>query len=230
MELLLWLWYFDNNFFFKIKSTLFIYKFSWILPIIINLILTLICLYYLHLSDTEKYHCNNSFELWQTFKAYFNCLFSIILIYFIYIIKKYEEKEKKYFENSNKIQPKTKTIINKSYYWIKRKTLISPIGIIILYLSVINVFSSFFLVFIYHFNDNVYCDKLLKNILIYYSIFIIITNCPAILSFLIMFLFKGIFYIKNYFSPNRNVSTVHTDDCRGKNLNDYVQNYSDSIM
>ena len=55
MELLLWLWYFDNNFFFKIKSTLFIYKFSWILPIIINIILTLICLYYLHLSDTEKF-------------------------------------------------------------------------------------------------------------------------------------------------------------------------------
>jgi len=230
MELLLWLWYFDNNFFFKIKSTLFIYKYSWILPIIINLILTFVCLYYLHLSDTDNYHCNNSFELWQTFKAYFNCLFSIILIYFIYLINKYENKEKKYFENSNKIQPKTKTIINRAYYYIKRKTLISPIGWIILYLSVINFFGAFFLICFYHYNDNVYCDKLLKNILLYYSLFILLTNCPVVISFIVMVLYKGLLYVKNYFSPNKNVDTVHKSDCFRKNLNDYVQNYSDPTM
>ena len=227
MELLLWLWYYDKYFFFGIESTIQFYKNSWILPFIYHLVMIFICFYYLYLENKDYYNCDISFHMWHILSIIIHFIFSIILFIFRFYISQIQESELNYFDNSKKVLPKVRTLEKKIYYWIKQKTLQSPLGFIILFFAVIIFFGSIILIITYDFDMDSRCDKKLKNIIFWYSVLILITNSPAILCGIIMFFTKIIPALINIFcpkSPNyQNIIYNNGND----NMNSYLRKYEE---
>lgn len=199
MELLLWLWFYDPKFFFSVKTSIQFYKNSIILPTLIHIFICFISLYYLYL--TEFYHCDEAFFLWQTFKIFFSFIFLLVLFFFRQEIINYEKKEKAYYSKAKKIYPQSSSVIEKADYWIKRHTLVSNMGIMFLFLSVISISSSMLILAIYSFNPTYICDMKLKNILYFHAIFILVTNSPLAFSCFCMFFTKAIPAILTFTCP-----------------------------
>lgn len=199
MELLFWLWYYDSKFFFDIKSSIQFYKNSIILPALIHLFICFTGLYYLYL--TEFYHCDEAFFIWQTYKIFFSFIFITVLFFFRLEIISYEKKEKSYYDKANQIYPQSLSVLDKADYWIKRNTLLSNMGIMVLFLSVISVSSSIFILCIYSFDRANVCDMKLKSILYYHSIFILASNSPLAVSCFTMLFTKLLPVISAFTCP-----------------------------
>jgi hypothetical protein len=114
MDLLLWLWFYDKNFFFGIESTIQFYKNSWILPFIYHLVMIFICFYYLYLESKDYYNCDISFHMWHFLSIIIHFIFSIILFIFRFYISQIQESELNYFDNSKKVLPKVRTLEKKN--------------------------------------------------------------------------------------------------------------------
>ena len=189
MEVLLWLWLYNSTFLFNIKSTLQFFKNIWILPIVTHIFVCFVTLYYLHLS--AKYKCDESFRIWQTLKFFLSFLFMALLFVFKYVISSFESEMKTHLQKISKIQDNIKRSIDNCGTIIKRKTLTSPFGMLILFFGGIYFFGSFFIVVIYTYDNKNICDDKLKNILKYHSMFVLITNAPLIVSCVVLLFTKG---------------------------------------
>jgi hypothetical protein len=187
MELLLWLWFYDPRWFFNFKISIICYKNSWLIPLFLHMFLMFVCLFYLQISET--FSCDRSLRLWLYSRTFFSFLLSVTIIFFKFKILKVYNKEISYFENAKKIYPVLNYSMRQYDYWIRRKSLLSTSGIILLFLGIISLFWSYLIITFYHF-ENYYtkCDIKIQRLLNMHSLCIFIGNIP-LLAVLIILLF-----------------------------------------
>lgn len=189
MELLLWLWFYDPRWFFNFKVSIVCYKNAWLIPLFLHSFITLICLYYLQISET--FMCDNSLRLWLYSRAFFSLIISINIVLFKIKIMKVYNKEIGYFDNATRIYPALKNSMKQYDYWIRRKSLISSTGILLLVLGIISLMWSYIIISFYHF-ENFYenCDAKIQRLLGLHSAFILFGNIPLILIFIVLIIMK----------------------------------------
>jgi hypothetical protein len=189
MELLLWLWFYDPRWFFNFKISINCYKNAWLIPLFLHLFCMLLCLYYIQYSDS--FQCDNSLKLWLASRTFFSFLISINIVFFKFKIMKVYYKEIGFFDTSKKIYPILKYSMKQYDYWIRRKSLISTPGILLLLLGLISLFWSYLIISFYHF-QNYYqnCDVKIQQLLNFHSLLIFIGNIPLIAVVFILLAMK----------------------------------------
>jgi hypothetical protein len=189
MELLLWLWFYDPRWFFNFKISILCYKNAWLIPLFLHLFLMFVCLYYLQISET--FSCDRSLKLWLYSRTFFSFLISVTIVFFKFKIAKVYQKETAYFDNAKKIYPILNYSMRHYDYWIRRKSLISTPGILLLFLGLISLFWSYLIISFYHF-QNYYskCDIKIQKLLNIHSLFILLGNVPLILIIIILVFMK----------------------------------------
>ncbi len=189
MELLLWLWFYDPRWFFNFKISIICYRNAWLIPLFLHMFLMFVCLYYLQISET--FSCDRSLRLWLYSRTFFSFLISVTIVFFKFKILQVYNKEIGYFDNAKKIYPVLNYSMKQYDYWIRRKSLISTPGIILLLLGLISFFWSYLIISFYHF-QNYYskCDVKIQRLLNIHSIFILVGNIPLIAIILILLVMK----------------------------------------
>ncbi len=200
MELLLWFWFYDPRWFFNFRVSIICYKNAWLIPLFLNTFLMFVCLYYLQISET--FSCDRSLRLWLYSRTFFSFLLSINIIFFKFKITHVYNKEISYFENAKKVYPMLKHSMKQYDYWIRRKSLISTCGILLLFLGLISLFWSYMIISLYHF-QNYYsqCDIKIQKLLNIHSFFILIGNIPLLMIILILLVIKGVSLISAFLCP-----------------------------
>jgi hypothetical protein len=189
MELLLWFWFYDPRWFFNFKISIICYKNSWLIPLFLNTFLMFICLYYLQISET--FSCDKSLRLWLYSRTFFSFLISLNIIFFIFKITDVNDKEMAYFDNAKQIYPALKHSMRQYDFFIRRKSLISTPGIILLFLGFISLFWSYLIVSFYHLQNYYgHCDIKVQKLLNIHSLFIFVGNVPIILIILFLVFIK----------------------------------------
>jgi hypothetical protein len=189
MELLLWLWFYDPRWFFNFKISIICYKNAWLFPFGLHILCVFICLYYLQIAEVSA--CDSSLRLWLASRAFFSTLISATIFFFMKKIVQVYEKEISFFDNAKKIYPVLKFSMKQYDYWIRRKSLISTPGIILLILGVISLFWSYLIVSFYSI-QNLYdnCDIKIIKLLSFHSLLIFLGNLPLMIVILILLVVK----------------------------------------
>lgn len=189
MELLLWLWFYDPRWFFNVKISVLCYKNAWLIPLFLHLFMMFVCLYYLQISET--FSCDKSLKLWLYARTFFSFLISATIIFFKFKISQVYQKEIDYFDNAKRVYPSLNYSMKNYDYWIRRKSLISTSGIILLLLGIISLFWSYMIISFYHF-QNYYstCDIKIQKLLNMQSIIIIVGDAPLLFIIIILLLMK----------------------------------------
>lgn len=189
MELLLWLWFYDPRWFFNFKISIICYRNAWLIPLFLHLFLMFVCLYYLQISET--FSCDKSLRLWLYSRTFFSFLISVTIVFFKFKILQVYHKEIAYFDNAKKVYPVLTYSMKQYDYWIRRQSLISTPGLILLLLGVISFFWSYLIISFYHF-QNYYskCDIKIQRLLNLHSLFILLGNIPIVAIFLILLIMK----------------------------------------
>lgn len=201
MELLLWFWFYDPRWFFNFKISIICYKNAWLIPLFLHMFLMVICLYFLTISET--FRCDRSLRLWLYSRTFFSFLISVTIVFFKFKIIKVYNKEIAYFENAKRIYPTLKYSMKHYDYWIRRKSLISTPGILLLFLGLISLFWSYLIISFYHF-QNYYsqCDIKIQKLLNIHSLFIIIGNIPLFAVIFILLMIKLISLVAAFTCPS----------------------------
>ena len=201
MELLLWLWFYDPRWFFNLKISIICYKNAWLIPLFLHMFLMFVCLYYLQISET--FTCDRSLRLWLYSRTFFSFLISVNILFFKFKIIKVYNKEIGYFDNAKKIYPVLKYSMRHYDYWIRRKSLISTAGIILLILGFISLFWSYLIISFYHV-QNYYsqCDLKIQKLLNFHSLFIFLGNVPLIMIIVFLLVIKVSSLIAAFLCPN----------------------------
>jgi hypothetical protein len=201
MELLLWFWFYDSRWFFNFKISVICYKNAWLIPLFMHTMLMFICLYYLQISET--FSCDRSLRLWLYSRTFFSFLISLNIIFFKFKISDVYTKELAFFDNAKKIYPALTHSMRQYDYWIRRKSLISTPGILLLFLGFISLFWSYLIISFYHF-QNYYgtCDIKIQKLLNLHSLFILLGNIPIILIICILLVIKLSSLVAAFACPN----------------------------
>ncbi len=207
MELLLWMWFYDPRWFFNIKLSIRCYKYTWLIPLMAHMILVSYCIYLIVYSSALNdigQGCDETVIPSALFRIFFSFLISLTIIIFIFKISFVFNRELKFFENAENIYPTLKTHMEPYNFWIRRKSLISMPGILLLFLSIISMFWSYLLIEIYIFGDKekkiTQCN--LISFLNVNNLFIFIGNIPLIVLFLLMIILKIISLFSAFLCPN----------------------------
>ena len=201
MELLLWLWFYDTRWLFNFKISIICYKNAWLIPLFLHSFLMAVCLYYLQLSAT--FSCDKSLKLWLYTRTFFSFLISMTIVFFMIKISEVHEKEQKAFETPVKIMPQLENNMRQYDFWIRRKSLLSTPGILLLFLGLVSMFWSCLIVSFYHFQDYYFkCETKIQNLLYVHSMVIIIGNSPLALVFIVMLFVKVSSLISAFLCPN----------------------------
>lgn len=201
MELLLWLWFYDPRWFFNFKISIICYKNAWLIPLFLHCFLIFVCMFYLQISET--FSCDSSLRLWLYSRTFFSFLISVTIIFFKFKIIQVYNKEIGHFDNAKKIYPVLKYSMRHYDYWIRRKSLISTSGIILLILGLISLFWSYLIISFYHFqNYYSHCDVKIQKLLNIHSLFIFIGNVPLVLIILCLLLIKLSSLLAAFLCPN----------------------------
>lgn len=197
MELLLWMWFYDPRWFFNFKISVNCYKYAWLIPFFIHVILTITCLYFLR---TE---CEASLKLWLFSRTFSSLLISINIIFFMIKISRVYEKEYSFFENAIKIYPVLKHTTKNFDFWIRRKSLISTPGILLLFLGIISLFWSYVMLNLYY-SENKFnqCDENILKLLNFNTILILIGNVPLLIVIIVLLVVKVTSFVAAYACPN----------------------------
>jgi hypothetical protein len=112
-------------------------------------------------------------------------------------------KEISYFDNAKRIYPALKDSMKQYDYWIRRKSLISSTGILLLVLGTISLLWSYVIINFYHF-QNYYenCDIKVQRLLRIHSIFILAGNIPLIIICVILLFMKFGSLLAAYLCPD----------------------------
>ena len=200
MELLLWLWFYDSRWLFNFKTSITFYKNAWLMPLFLHTFLMVVCLYYLQVSAT--FTCDKSLRLWLYTRTFFSLLISTTIIFFMAKISQVYEKEQKSFEIPVKIMPKLENNMKQYDFWIRRKSLLSTSGILLLFLGLVSLFWSCLIVSIYHFQDYYFkCELKIQKMLNVHSFFIIAGNLPLVIIFLVSIIIKISAFICAFLCP-----------------------------
>ena len=201
MELLLWLWFYDTRWLFNFKMSLTCYKNIWLIPLLLHSLVITICIYYLQLSST--FSCDKSIRMWLYTRTFFSALISATIVFFMIKINKVFEKEKKSFETPIKIMPYLENNMSQYDFWIKRKSLLSTSGILLLFLGLVSLFWSCMIISFYYYQDYyLSCEVKIQKLLNIHSIFIIVGNAPLALILAIMLIVKISCLIAAFLCPN----------------------------
>ena len=200
MELLLWLWLYDPRWFFNLKINIKLYRNSWLLPLSINLINAFVSSYYIKFSEESA--CESTLRLWLITRILFSVLIIINILFFIYKITITDKKERIHFENAKKVYPDIVENMNEYDYWIRRKSLISTSGVLLLFLGMISLFWSYVIIKLYYV-DNQFskCNIQLITFIKFYAFTVFLTNFPVMLMFLLLISVKLGSFICAYTCP-----------------------------
>lgn len=200
MELLLWLWFYDLRWFFNFKISINCYKNAWILPLFLHSFLMIVCLYYLQISET--FSCDKSIRLWLYTRTFFSFLLSICIVFFMKKIIEVNDKEQKSFEIPSKVMPCLDKNMKQYDFWIRRQSLLSTPGILLLFLGMVSMFWSFLIISFYHFQNYYFtCEIKIQRLLNAHSFFILLGNAPLVIIFSMMILYKMICFISAFLCP-----------------------------
>lgn len=200
MELLLWMWFYDPRWFFNFKISVRCYKNAWFVPLLSHLILASLCFYFLHNSDTPN--CDASLKLWLFSRAVFSVLISINIAFFMNKISIVYKKENSFFENSKKVYPHLIEALDNYDFWIRRKSLISTPGVLLLFLGIISMFWSYIIINLYYFEKKfVGCDENMLSLLNFNSFLIFTGNIPILVVITVLLLVKIVSFVCAYLCP-----------------------------
>ena len=201
MELLLWLWFYDTRWLFNFKVSIILYKNAWLIPLFLHVFLMIVCLYYLQIAQT--FSCDQSLRLWLYTRTFFSFLLSITIIFFMIKISEVNKKEQGAFETPAKIMPSLKNNMNQYEFWIRRKSLLSTPGILLLFLGLVSLFWSLLIISLYHFQSYYFqCEVKIQRLLNTHSFIIILGNSPLLIIFLIMLMIKVSSLVSAFLCPN----------------------------
>ena len=199
MELLLWLYFYDNRWFFNVKVPVKIYKYIWILPILLHSLLVSIGVYYLEISD--DFRCDESLRIWLYHRIVFSFLICLNMIFFILKISQAYDKENNYFEKARKALPILNNSIHEYDYWIRRNSLFSTPGVLLLFQGFISFFWSYMISALYKEHYYHTCGKNLQQILNYHSKSIWYGNLILIIVCTLMCCIKVFFFLISVTHP-----------------------------
>lgn len=201
MELLLWLWFYDTRWLFNFKISIICYKNAWLIPLFLHSFLMVVCLYYLQISAT--FSCDKSLRLWLYTRTFFSFLLALTIVFFMIKISQVYEKEQKAFELPVKIMPALENNMKQYDFWIRRKSLLSTPGILLLFLGLVSLFWSCLIISFYHFQDYYFkCEMRIQKLLNVHSFFIIVGNLPLAIVFIVMILVKFSSLFCAFLCPN----------------------------
>lgn len=201
MELLLWLWFYDTRWLFNFKISITCYKNAWLIPLFLHSGLMAVCLYYLQISAT--FTCDKSLRLWLYTRTFFSFLIGTTIIFFMVKISNIDEKERKAFETPVNIMPQLQNNMRQYDFWIRRKSLLSTPGILLLFLGLVSLFWSCLIISFYHFQDYYFkCESKIQKLLNVHSLIIIIGNSPLAFVFVVMIFVKVSSFICAFLCPN----------------------------
>ena len=201
MELLLWLWFYDTRWFFNFKISIVCYKNAWLIPLFLHSFLMIVCLYYLQISET--FSCDKSLRLWLYTRTFFSFLLSITIVFFMMKIVNVNKKEINAFETPLKIMPNLENNMKQYEFWIRRKSLLSTPGILLLFLGLVSMFWSYLIISFYHFQNYYFtCEVKIQRLLNTHSFFILIGNLPLVIILITMLVLKVSSFIAAFLCPN----------------------------
>lgn len=201
MELLLWMWFYDTRWFFNFKVSVNFYRYIWFIPMIINIFLSIFSGYsFFYFNEQEN--CDLSLRSWLFNRAILSCLVALNILIFMIKIAKVNTKENSYFENAKKIYPAIESSITEFDFWIRRKSLISTPGLILLFLGMLNLFWSYLIINLYLIQNQFSgCNDRLLMVLNVNSIFIFIGSIPLLGLIVFLLLIKLFSFICAFICP-----------------------------
>ena len=200
MEILLWMWFYDPRFFFNFKLSIKCFKYIWLIPLIVNLLLAILCFYFLNYSDTPK--CDTSLKLWLFSRAFFSLLISINIIVFMIKIYYVHRRENTYFENAIKIYSHLQETMKRYDYWIRRKSILSTPGVLLLLQGIMSMFWSYFIIRLHYFeNKFIGCDDNMIGLINLNTFFIFVGNVPVLTVIVILIIIKLTSFISAFLCP-----------------------------
>lgn len=221
MELFLWLWLYDDRWFWNIKVPRLYYLWLWLLPLISNLFLILIFL--IHFTQNSENQCEKSYLFDSFTKAFFSFVSIITIVTFYYNIKGVIEEDKSEENFLHKIYPaiKMNSPGDRICKYLSRKCLLGTKGIILLLVSILSLYSSYLCIELTRKENqkiNRICYNSLENYIIKHSYFTIIGNSPIIIILLSSVLVKITSIIINLTCPNFRIKLVKNDEIISKKI------------
>ena len=211
MELTLWLYFYDNRWFFSLKLPLLIYRLLWVIPFISHILIMLICLYYSLFNSATQ--CDKPIKLMLFSKAIFSLLLAISMVLFYIKIKNICEKESRKEDIIKKHYPTLKNTNNHSIsnYYLTRKCLLNTNGIVLFLFSIVSLYWSYLGTRFYRSqNENNFqnCDRGLEILINRHSSFILYGNSPIIVIFVLSLLTKLFSIVSTFFYPSLIINIV----------------------
>jgi hypothetical protein len=222
MELFLWLYFYDNRWLFNIRVPVKIYKYVWFLPIFLHSILISVGIYYLEIAD--NFRCDESLRIWLLHRILFSFLICLNMIVFMLKIQQAYEKENSYFERARRAYPVLNNCIHEYDYWIRRNSLFSTSGVLLLIQGFISLFWSYMITALY--KDHYYstCDIRLQQVLNIHSILIWYCNVVLLVIFSVMSVLKVFFYLTGSLHPKFIIRLSQLIHRKKSNLKVYFHN------
>lgn len=215
MELFLWLYFYDNRWLFNLKVPVNIYKYIWILPICIHSILISAAIYYLQFA--HNFVCSDSVRIQLYQRTMFSFLICLNIIIFMVKITHFYEKENNYFSKAKRVFPILNHRIQEYDYWIRRNSLFSTSGMLLLFQSIISFVWSFY----YAVNNPQslnQCNSKFEQIFDFHSDFIAYSNCLVLLMIALMVTIKVFFFLTGVFFLKLLIKLAHSLHCNTSKL------------
>jgi hypothetical protein len=187
MELILWLLFYDSNWFTAKNISWNIFKLMWLIPLTLHIYLSGsgITLFY----HTDYLKNNASLQLWLFSRTFFSLLLTINILLFLYVCNRIYKKETSHLKLAEDIFPEIKSTRND--FLIIRKCIISIAGFGILFLGMCSLILSYLIVKLYYLENKFQTYSLeYRNYLSVHLYVTVLGNIPFIISVIIYFAMK----------------------------------------
>lgn len=199
MEFFLWFWMLDKRWVCGLRPHLKYFTFIWIIPIMINIILATINIMWLISFSFSEYSKNQYVTVIKTVVDIISIVCSLKMIFDTYSNSKIEILNTINGNNKENIILKSDIFKLKEddEFWISRKSLLTPNGIILLLMSISQIAWSIF----YLSNQElfIYNKEVLKYLILSNAYTHIILSTPVILLFFFACFFKVTFFLSANF-------------------------------
>jgi hypothetical protein len=140
------------------------------------------------------------------------------------------QRENSYFKNAMQIYGPLKETTKKYDYWIRRKSLFSTPGVLMLMLGIISMFWSYVIIRFYYFEDKfTNCDERMITLLNVNSFFILLGNVPILIVMFLLLVVKFGSFISAFLCPNVLIAIAKLCDTRKKGIKFHKKLYNESV-